>query len=105
MLVDLARGAHLREIAHPPQQSQRDPRRAPASRGDRRQRRIRHPRHVQFDRGALEDRQQFLFGVELQVVGDAEAAAQRAGEQSRASRRADQRKRLQMVGDHLGVHA
>ena len=54
---------------------------------------------------ALDDRREVVGPVEVEPVGDAEAVAQRGGEQAGAGGGADQRERRQVEGDHARARA
>ena len=55
--------------------------------------------------GALDDQRQVLGAVVLEAVADAEAVAQRRGQEARAGGRADQRERRQRQGDGARARA
>ena len=91
---DRAVGAHLRVVADAAQQPVDDARRAARPLGDL-GRGGRVDRHVQDPRRAADDFLEVRRRVELEAVDDAEARAQRRGQQPGARRRADQREALQ----------
>ena len=83
--------ADMREVAHPPQQAAGDARRAARAPGDLVRRRPRVMRDAEHARAAVDDLLQLLVGVEIEPHRNAEAVAQRRGEQAGARGRADQR--------------
>ena len=95
-------GPHLGEVAHPAQQAVRDARRAPAAPRDL-PRALRLDGHAQDAGGARDDEREVGLGVEVEAVHDAEAAAQRRGEQARAGGGGHEGEGLQ--GDLHGARA
>src|SRR6266849_8199016 len=87
---DAPGSAHFRKIPRAAQQAVRDTRSAAATAGDFLRPAFVH-RDIQNLRRAVNDDQQIRRLVKIQPVHDAEARAQRRGNQSRAGRRADQR--------------
>ena len=84
-----------REIDHPPQEPPGNARRAARATGN-----LDHALGVGIDvrqaRAARDDAGQFLGGVEMQPCRDAEAVAERRGQQPHPRRGTDQRKGLQL---------
>ena len=95
LLVDGGHTRHLREVAHPAQQAAGDAGGAARALGDFR-RAIRRHRHFQHAGAARHDLRQLRHIVELQPQGNAEALAQRRGEQAGAGSGADQGKARQI---------
>ena len=91
---DRAVGAHLRVVAHAAQQPVGDARRAARAARDL-ARRVCVDRHAEDPRRSTHDLVDVALGVEVEAVDDAEARAQRRGQQPGARRRADQREPLQ----------
>ena len=91
-------GAHLGEVAHAAQQAVGDARRAARAAGDLDGAR-RLDRHVELQRPSGARSRPAPRRVEVEPQADAEAVAQRRGEQPGARRRADQRERLQVELD------
>ena len=93
--VDLGACRHRGEVAHPAQQPARDPRRAAGAPRDL-DRAVPGQRQAE-DRGAAhDDRLELGVIVEMQAREDAEAVAQRRGQQAGAGGRADQGERRQV---------
>ena len=88
--VDRRRARHMREVAHALEQPPRDARRAARAPRDLVGAVGRH-RNAEHARAARHDQLEFLLGVEIEPHRNAEAVAQRRGEQARARGRADQR--------------
>ena len=87
-LRDAPVGQHLRVVAHASEQSVGDARGAArAPRDLARARRL--YLHVQNLRRAVDDDLQILLRIKIEVEDDAEAPAQRCGDESGARRRAD----------------
>ncbi len=88
-------GDHLRlghggEVAHPAQQAAGDARRAARAARDL-GRTVRADGHLEHAGAAGDDQFELGVGVEVEPHGDAEAVAQRRGQQARARGGADQR--------------
>ena len=104
-MVGAAVGADLREVAHAAQEAQRDARCPAAARRDGVEGTRGDALDRQDSRGAVQDAHEVVVAVVLEVVGDAEAAAQRLGEKAGTRRGADERERLERDRDHARVHA
>ena len=102
--ADDAAGPHLCEIPHPAQQPVGDARRAAGPLGDA-DRAVGLQLQLQDARAPHHDPGQLLRIVELQALHDAEAVAQRRGQQARAGGGADQRERRQVELDGTGARS
>ena len=100
--VDRARPAHLGEVAHALEQSVGDARRAARAIGDR-ARAGGVDCYAEHAGAAHDDPREVARRVVVEPVLDAEAVAQRRGQQARARRRADQREARQVERDHAGA--
>ena len=83
------------EVAHAPQQPAGDARRAARAARDL-VGAVRRHADAEHARAAVDDQLELGLGIEVQPHRNAEAVAQRIGEQARAGRRADQRERRQI---------
>ena len=85
-----------REIAHAAQQAAGDARRAARAAGDLHARRPWLHRRAEHAGAARHDQFEFVVGVEVEPDRNAEAVAQRIGQQAGARRRADERELRQV---------
>src|SRR5689334_12652370 len=99
LLVDAARGADLRVVAHALQQAVGHARRAARARGDQHGAGVVDV-DVEDARRPVHDAGQVLRLVEVEPVRDAEAVAQRRGQEARPRGGPDQRERRQVERDH-----
>ena len=104
--VDRPGSLHLGEVADPLQQPVGDPRRAARARGDR-LRALGVDLDLEDARRALDDLREVRGAVVLEPVADAEAVAQRRGQQAGAGGGADQRegRQRQRQGARAGALA
>ena len=94
LLGDCALGAHLRKVAHAPEQPIGDARRAARAPGELRGSGL-DDRDIQNAGRPDDDFPQVGFSIEIEAVHDAETRSQRRRQQPRAGRGADQREFLE----------
>ncbi len=93
-LVDAAGPVDLGVVAGPLQEPVHDPRRPPATTGDRSSRGV-VDRHVEDPGAPVDDRGEVVLLVEVEPVGGTEAVTERGADPPRAGRRADDGERLE----------